>query len=453
MKQLLLSALMTLFICSPLFSGGEDAKTASAESELKQDEYDLLRCIQTALENNSEIRKAKQRIEKQRGISIQARAGLLPRIALNSNFNQIDRERLQSFGGGSFGTQNDWAVNVEVIQSIYTGGRVAHQIHQENLKLDASLLDFKRVVADVLLQVREQYYAVLLAREQWKVQELHMGLLWEELKTEQNRFKAGAVSQFNVLRAEVEHDNSKPAVLRSRNNLRTANDKLRNIIGLPSTPDHAPLKIVGEFQFTPKSANLDAALISAQEHRPELKQLEKASLAEKEKIEVAVSGYKPTVDLVAGYGAEKSRFSSSLKEEVHGWTAGVRGTWTIFDGFATTGKVKEAVADYKISIINLEQQRLDIDAEVRQAHSLLLEASQLMAASEKVITQAEESLRIAKSRLGVGAGTQLDVLAAQVALTQARTNEILALHDYNVAQARLARSTGQAEQFEVKENE
>ena len=63
-------------------------------------------------------------------------------------------------------------------------------------------------------------------------------------------------------------------------------------------------------------------------------------------------------------------------------------------------------------------------------------------AQKKTVEQAEESLRLAEARFRAGTGTQLDVLSAQTALTEARSNEIQALYDYNVAIATLERATG-----------
>jgi outer membrane protein TolC len=51
-------------------------------------------------------------------------------------------------------------------------------------------------------------------------------------------------------------------------------------------------------------------------------------------------------------------------------------------------------------------------------------------------------LRLAEARFRAGTGTQLDVLSAQTALTEARSNEIQALYEYNVADASLERVTG-----------
>ena len=51
-------------------------------------------------------------------------------------------------------------------------------------------------------------------------------------------------------------------------------------------------------------------------------------------------------------------------------------------------------------------------------------------------------LRLAKARNEAGTATQLDVLSAQTALTEARTTQVQALHDYSVARARLERAVG-----------
>ena len=56
--------------------------------------------------------------------------------------------------------------------------------------------------------------------------------------------------------------------------------------------------------------------------------------------------------------------------------------------------------------------------------------------------EAEEALRLATARNGAGTGTQLDVLSAETSLTQARSTQVQALHDYDVTRARLERAIG-----------
>ena len=72
---------------------------------------------------------------------------------------------------------------------------------------------------------------------------------------------------------------------------------------------------------------------------------------------------------------------------------------------------------------------------MRTAYSTFQEATELADASQKVVEQAEEAVRLATARYDAGTATQLDVLQSHVALTTARTNQIQAYYNYIVAVA------------------
>ena len=121
---------------------------------------------------------------------------------------------------------------------------------------------------------------------------------------------------------------------------------------------------------------------------------------------------------------------------------GARATWPLFDGMLTRGKVTQARAQLSQAELDQADTRRRIELEVRQSYSDYLQALELLEAQKKTVEQAEESLRLAVARFRAGTGTQLDVLSAQTALTEARSNQIQALYDYNVAVAALERATG-----------
>jgi outer membrane protein TolC len=151
----------------------------------------------------------------------------------------------------------------------------------------------------------------------------------------------------------------------------------------------------------------------------------------------------PSLTATAGYVVQKDRFSDTLSDRQKGWKFGVQADWSIFDSFATAGRVQQARAQTEVSRYALQQAELDLDVQVRRAYSALTEASELVIASQKVVTQAEESLRLAKARFAAGAAVQLDILDAQVALTESRTNEVQAIHDFNVSAARMQHALGE----------
>src|SRR5262245_42356623 len=187
---------------------------------------------------------------------------------------------------------------------------------------------------------------------------------------------------------------------------------------------------------------LSTALRTALEKRKELESLRKGRELRKEDVVSAKAGYKPSLQAFGGYDAHSSIFGPDITDQVHGWMAGVQLTWDIFDGLRTAGRVKQAQAQYDLSGIELDDEGRRIELEVRTGFSTFTEAMEVLKSQEKVQEQAEEALRLAKARYDAGTGTQLDMLSAQTALTEARTSLVQAQFELSVARVRLERAMG-----------
>jgi outer membrane protein len=294
------------------------------------------------------------------------------------------------------------------------------------------------------LSVRKAFYSVLLAQQQVIVREQSVKLLAQQLEDTRHRFDAGTVPRFDVLRAEVELANAKPPLIRTQNDLRLAREALVKLLAIDAPPQQAftPIRFTGQLTYELRAWDLPVALTNALAKRPELQQAEKLSAASTEEIKIAQAGYHPELSAFAGYRLYDSTFSDNIDETVNGWLVGVRADWPLFDGMLTRGKVTQARAKQAQAGFDLADTRRNIELEVRQAYSDFLQALELFEAQKKTVEQAEESIRLAEARYAAGTGTQLDVLSAQTALTDARSNEAQALYDYNVAIASLERATG-----------
>ena len=79
---------------------------------------------------------------------------------------------------------------------------------------------------------------------------------------------------------------------------------------------------------------------------------------------------------------------------------------------------------------------------MRQAYLNLQSAAEELAGADALITQAQEALRIANVRFQSGVGTNLEVLNAQTAASQAEASKAQALFTYSLARATLERAVG-----------
>jgi outer membrane protein len=199
---------------------------------------------------------------------------------------------------------------------------------------------------------------------------------------------------------------------------------------------------------TPATYDLQKAIESARAQRPELQRLATLEDADKANVVIAEAGGRPSVALVGSYQYFQNLLPGAPNQTFDGWTVGLQGSWAIFDGEATQGRVAQA----KSQLEQARLTRLRPDAGHRGAGA---RRGFLPAAGRRVgrgrqtggRTQAEEAQRLANARFAAGTATQLDVLTADVALTQARNNQLSADYNYNVALATLRTALGEADAY------
>ena len=408
--------------------------------------------VEQALRQNSAILKGKADLRASYGIEIQLRSVALPQLTASGAYNAESDSLVESFplpGALSsyiqFPSQN-WSADVKVQQYIYQGGRLNSAFRSAKLTRQQALLNYQTVLADTLLAVRIAYDDVLVAAQQISVNEASVQLLTRELDDAKRRFDAGTVPQFDVLRARVELANERPHLIQARNAYRIGKNNLLNLlaVNLPTTIwEDIPLELSDTLDARPYDVDLPAALSRALEKRPELAALRKAEALRREDLINARAQYKPTASIFGGYQWQSLLYGSDLSDDLSGWIAGAQVSWSLFDGQLTRGKVVEARARYEHAKLDIDDSSREIELDVRTAYSNFIEAQEILESQKTVQEEAEEALRLAEARMHAGSGTQLDVLDAQTSLTQARTTQVQALHDYAVARSRLQRAMGE----------
>jgi outer membrane protein TolC len=433
------------------FAAMAEQTNAPGPHALITEPISLADALNIALKQNPTILRGQKDLETTAGVVLETRAIAIPKVQFTGSYSALANSDLDAFNFGfagtniTFGNAQAWNTRIRVVQSLYEGGKIASSLRTARLLGEHAVLIFQTGVADTILAVQTAYYDVLVTLQQITVQEASVQLLTRELTETTRRFNAGTVPRFNVLRAEVELANAKPKLIRARNAYHIAKNNLANVLGFNAgkdQPDDVPLILAGKLEAEPFEIDLSRAITSALERRTELAALRKSQALRQEDIVNAKAGYKPSLEAYAGYDAHNSVFSSEISTELHGWVAGVQMNWDIFDGLRTRGRVKEARAQHDKAGIEVEDAIRRIELEVRTALFNFREADEVLKSQVKVVEQGEEALRLANARAEAGSSTQLDVLSAQTALTDARTTQIEALHHYAVARAKLERAIG-----------
>ena len=437
---------LVAFLLSPrqLFSGSDNIETRSGVPRFTLDE-----AILTALQRNPDIQRARQEIERAKGVYLELRADILPRLDALATVQNTDPQlgvvsTGTGGGGGVSAVPTSYNLSLQATQIVFAGGRVVSQIRGADFQRDSAYFAFRNSIDLVIATVRQQFYQVLLNRALIGVQEESVKLLQSQLQDQQNRFEAGTVPRFNVLQAQVALSNQYPDLISARNNYRISQLQLARTIGLdfdPARGDAAPLEAVGELRYQPRRMSLPKAIEVAKERRPFLKQSKANVLNSKAQVGVARSGFFPQISATAAEEVRSSPFSENIRDVRNGYVFGATGSWAIWDWGQTYGRLKQAKAILEQSKITLDDAARQVELEVQQAYSNLVQSAELIKSQEQAVGQAEEALRLASARLGAGAGTQLEVLNARVEVTRAQSISLQALYTYNAAVAEFDRVT------------
>jgi len=443
----LFSALLALLLASPFLFAGTETLSELRRRKTVTPRYTLDQAVLTALQRNADIQKARQDIERTKGLYIQMRAEILPKIAADLSVQNTD-PHLGSISsgasGGLSGVPTQYSLSIAATQVVFAGGRIVSNIRSAAFTRDSSYYAFRNAIDLVIATVKQQFYQVLLNRELINVQESSVNLLKSQLQDQQNRFEAGTVPRFNVLQAQVALSNQYPLLIAAQNNYRISVLQLAKTLGLDFDPMRAgqpPLEAVGTLEFRPRHIPLPMAIELAKERRPFLKQQKAIVLSDAAQVNVARAGYFPQFSVSAGEDFRSSPISENINAVRSGYVFTGTGTWAIWDWGATYGSVKQARAVLEQAKITLDDANRQVELEVQQQDSNLTQSAELVKATEESVGQAQEALRLASARLSAGAGTQLEVLDSRVQVTQAESNRVQALYNYNVALAEFDRVT------------
>ena len=413
----------------------------------------LVDAINTALSQNLDVLKGLREIERAQGRVVQLKALALPHISMSASLGD-SRQRTDpsgflaagaSFAGGGDGVatlqSRSWNVSFELRQSIYSGGEIPAQIEGAKFLKGAAYYSFRNVIDKVISEVRSQFSTVLVNEALIEVAQESVELASQQLKDAQNRFNAGTVPRFNVLRAEVEVASVKPQLIRAKNDHLIAKLQLAKLLALDAPSAGSPtFKCVGDLNIGERDLDLSNSITLGKSRRPSLKSLRQQMLAGEEGVNEALSGFKPRLSAVArgGWaGAGRQEFTQNMES----YFLGLQGSWAIFDSFETTARVAQERAKLRGLVLSYEDEVRQIELEIQRAFANLQQYRETIESQQKNVQQALEALRLAQERLSAGAGTQLEVLDARVALTRARTTELQARGEYVRSLAEFDRAT------------
>lgn len=331
--------------------------------------------------------------------------------------------------------EDNYQTAISVQQPLYLGGKLKIAYQQAEKVLELVDLQQRQKKNELLFNIIQSYYNVLLAEERVKIEEDALNLIREHKRIAEVSYNAGLSLKTDLLQVEIEENKAILSLENARNDLAMARKLFANLIGA-ETKDKifmAPILKVNPV------LDKDLAILRAKDNRVEFKLLEinQKILELSEKMEN--STHLPNVVLMGNYQWQGSEFNF---DDGNG-SITLALSMNLYDkGFSRNSsmKIKEELDKLGLNKANLEE-LLAIELE-----NILLrieENKNNMRLQKLNLLRAEENLALEEKRYQAGTGTNMEVLNAWMVLKQTKIASIQAEYQYELSLYQLMEKTGE----------
>jgi outer membrane protein len=352
-----------------------------------------------------------------------------------------------SSGGGfdlsktSFGATNQWALGLSFSQALFSGGRISAQNQAADAQLRSANIEVSAQRAQVSLDVTSAYYDAVLADQLVAIADSSVAETNAVLTQTKLGKQVGNASEYELLRAQVTHDNQLPVMIQARANRQVAYLRVKQLLNMP-LDDSLSLTtgIEGDNGPTLPAIAANQTSDTSAASRAPVRELDEAVRASEAQVRIAHAERIPSLSLVSNY--QRLYFPSnvfpSLGNGVNNWTVGVSTNFPLLDGGRIRGDEAVAQAGVQQARAQREQTRQFAALDSRVALNALEEAQASWEASRGTTDQAQRAYAIDQVRFREGISTQTDLSQSRLLLEQARANRAQAARNLAVARVRLA---------------
>lgn len=414
-------------------------------------ELDLATALTIAHDNNPTIKIAELEIERVDYSKREALGNLLPSLSASGQYtNNIMKsvmfmpESFSAMMGGQkymeIGYKNSYTATVSAALPLVNFS-LWEQIKSKQNEIDIIIEKSRASKLDMTKQVKDAYFAVLLAKNSLNVLERSINNAKETLKTTKASYEQGVVSEYDYIRAQVQVNNLNPTYISAKNGLDLAILQLKMILSLPTEQEISLKENLEDFSEKVTEINLNE---STAENNSDLRQLDLNIVSLQNSLRLVNSQHLPSLSAFGQYSylTQAEDYNFADYNWVGSAAVGLQLNIPIFNGRTVVNKAKQI----KISLQELQLQKEylkeGIDLQIQAAINNMKAAKEQLEANKDAIKQAERGYEIAKVRYQTGAGTILELNDSELSMTQANLTYQQSLYDYLIAQTNLEKVLG-----------
>lgn len=337
---------------------------------------------------------------------------------------------------------DNYQTKLTLAQPLFTGFRLKSSSDIAEYSANASQEDFNKDKNELVFNIRNGYWGLFKAQQIKKVIDENVLQVNAHLTDAQNLLNQGMLTNNDVLKIEVQYNDALLRQIDANNNLELAMIALNSTMGIPLSTKIEIESSTGK--TTEWFDEVDVLVKRAFDRRSEVKSANYRIQASESGVTLAQSTWYPQIFLFSNlyYSRPNQRIVPAKDQFKETWDAGVSLSWDVWNWLSTSYQTQQAEANLIQTQEGLGILKDAITLEVTQNYLTVNQNTRKIEISEIGVKQAEENMRITSERFKQGLTTSSEVIDAEVALLQAKTNYTNSLVDYELSKAKLEKSIG-----------
>lgn len=413
---------------------GETAAEESAASladekwwEVFQDP-ELTRLIETAIEQNYDLRIAAARVLQARAILGVTQADQFPTINATGG---VTNQRSPRFGPTPAFELTDYQIGLAGQWTLDFWGQYRRATEAARARLLASEWAEKEVVSVLVANVAAAYFQLRKLDLELEISKRTLASRQESLDLTKLREERGLSSLLDVRQAEQLVYTASTQIPALERDIEQQENFLSTLLGQNPGPIARGLTLTEQPHPPDIPAGLPSALL---ERRPDIRRAEDELVAANADIGVAKAAWFPQINLTGSAGYQSDELSNLFTGPAGIWSAAAAFVQPIFEAGRISSNVRLSEAEYQEMMLTYQQTIQGAFRDVSDALVAYRKNREFRVEQEKLVEAARDSARLSELRFGKGETNYLEVLtnetnyfSAQLELTDAYLGELTAL--------------------------
>lgn len=461
-------------------------RTRNADEETKSEAQRLLeeadsseipivitldQALEIALSENVSVKVADKEIERTGFAKKGTYAALFPQIDLSGNYQRTIKKQvmymdidMSSIGGGAssggegtpsgeggtspmsegleVGRWNTWSAGVSAAMPL-VNAQLWKSIRISGMDVELAVEKARASRLDMVTQVKQAYFASLLAKEAFVVyREVYENAV-RNLEETEKKYNAQKASELELIRAKTTVANAVPDVYNAESSVVVSLWQLKAVLGVDLDENidvDGALEDWSETMFHDVHQHDSVSL----DYNSTMRQLAIQAEQLAETIRLQKYAYVPT--LSAAFSFSVNAMTNDFNFSQYQWTpysyVGLSLSIPIFSGGKRYNDVRQAKNTYEQVQLQTKETERQLKISIRQNLNTMETSMKSYYAAKGAVASAQKGYDIAEKSYQVGRGTLLELNDAQLALTQARLSESQSIYNFIIAKSQLEQTLG-----------